>query len=88
MADKAAANETEIEEPPLAGRRPPIVPVRHISLFPGTVMPISLGREIGIAAAQEAVRNEHKIALLAQRGPSVEKPRAGDLYDVGVIASR
>jgi ATP-dependent Lon protease len=61
--------------------------VRHLSLFPGTVMPISLGREISIAAAQEAVRNEHKIGLLAQRDPSVEKPRAADLYEVGVIAT-
>jgi ATP-dependent Lon protease len=50
-------------------------------------MPIALGRESSIAAAQEAVRNGHKIALLAQRDPSVEHPRAGDLYDVGVIAT-
>jgi ATP-dependent Lon protease len=86
MADKAAA-ANRIEEPPLPADALPVVPVRHLSLFPGTVMPISLGREISIAAAQEAVRNEHKIALLAQRDPSVEKPRAGDLYDVGVIAT-
>jgi ATP-dependent Lon protease len=50
-------------------------------------MPIALGRESSIAAAQEAVRNGHKIALLAQRDPSVEHPRAGDLHDVGVIAT-
>jgi ATP-dependent Lon protease len=86
MADKAeAANRTE--QPALPADALPVVPVRHLSLFPGTVMPISLGREISIAAAQEAVRNEHKIALLAQRDPSVEKPRASDLYDVGVIAT-
>jgi ATP-dependent Lon protease len=51
MADKAAAAD-RIEEPPLPADALPVVPVRHLSLFPGTVMPISLGREISIAAAQ------------------------------------
>jgi ATP-dependent Lon protease len=86
MADKADA-ENRIELPPLPAGALPVVPVRHLSLFPGTVMPITLGREISIGAAQEAVRTEHKIALLAQRDPSVEKPRAADLYDVGIIAT-
>jgi ATP-dependent Lon protease len=63
------------------------VPIRQVALFPGTVMPISLGRELSIAAAQEAVRAGHKIALLAQRDPSTEKPRAADLYDIGVLAT-
>ena len=85
MADEAAGNRIEL--PPLPAGALPVVPVRHLSLFPGTVMPITLGREPSIAAAQEAVRNGHKIALLAQRDPSVEHPRAGDLYDVGVIAT-
>ena len=85
MADEAAGNRIEL--PPLPAGALPVVPVRHLSLFPGTVMPIALGRESSIAAAQEAVRNGHKIALLAQRDPSVEHPRAGDLYDVGVIAT-
>ncbi len=86
MADKADA-ENRIELPPLPAGALPVVPVRHLTLFPGTVMPITLGREISIAAAQEAVRNGHKIALLAQRDPSVEKPRVGDLYNVGTIAT-
>jgi ATP-dependent Lon protease len=86
MTDKTESG-TRIELPPLPAGALPVVPVRHLSLFPGTVMPISLGREMSIAAAQESVRNEHKIALLAQRDPSVEKPRAADLYDVGVIAT-
>ena len=86
MADPADAG-SRIELPPLPAGTLPVVPVRHLSLFPGTVMPIALGREISIAAAQEAVRTTHKIALLAQRDPSLEKPRAADLYDVGIIAT-
>ncbi len=65
----------------------PIVPTRSVALFPGTVGPITIGRELSIAAAQEAMRTGHKIALLAQRDPSTAEPRAADLYEVGVLAT-
>ena len=58
-----------------------------VVLFPGIVLPITLGREESIAAAQEAVRTGHKIGLLLQRDPAVEKPEATDLYDLGVLAT-
>ena len=45
-----------IELPPLPADAIPIVPIRNVALFPGVVMPISLGRELSISAAQEAVR--------------------------------
>jgi ATP-dependent Lon protease len=76
-----------IELPPLPADAVPIVPIRTVSLFPGTVVPITLGREQSIAAAQEAVRAGHKIALLAQRDPSTEKPSASDLYQIGVLGT-
>jgi ATP-dependent Lon protease len=76
-----------IELPPLPADAIPIVPIRNVALFPGVVMPISLGRELSISAAQEAVRTGHKIALLAQRDASVEKPGAADLYQIGVLAT-
>ena len=79
--------QPRIELPPLPADALPIVPIRQVALFPGTVMPITLGRELSIAAAQEAVRSGHKIALLAQRDPATEKPRAADLYDIGVLAT-
>jgi ATP-dependent Lon protease len=75
------------ELPPLPNDAVPIVPIRTVALFPGVVLPIALGREQSIAAAQEAVRAGHKVALLAQRDPSVERPTATDLYTIGVLAS-
>ncbi|HKD54632.1 MAG TPA: endopeptidase La [Steroidobacteraceae bacterium] len=88
MADtEKPAAQPRIELPPLPADAVPIVPIRQVALFPGTVMPISLGRELSIAAAQEAVRAGHKIALVAQRDPTTEKPRAADLYDIGVLAT-
>jgi ATP-dependent Lon protease len=80
-------SQPRIELPPLPADAVPIVPVRHVALFPGTVMPITLGRELSIAAAQAAVRAGHKIALLAQRDPGTQKPSAADLYNIGVLAT-
>jgi ATP-dependent Lon protease len=76
-----------IELAPLPADAVPIVPIRAVALFPATVAPITLGRELSIAAAQEAVRAGHKIALLAQRDPGTEKPAAADLYSIGVLAT-
>jgi ATP-dependent Lon protease len=84
--DKADA-QPRIEVPPLPADAVPIVPIRQVALFPGTVMPITLGRELSIAAAQAAVRAGHKIALLAQRDPGTQTPTAADLYDIGVLAT-
>src|SRR4029077_14649794 len=80
-------SKSRVELPPLPADAIPIVPIRNVALFPGVVMPISLGRELSIAAAQEAVRTGHKIALLAQRDASTEKPGAADLYQIGVLAT-
>ena len=76
-----------IELPPLPADAVPVVATRNLVLFPGIVMPVALGREESIAAAQEAVRTGRKIGLLLQRDPAIEKPSATDLYEVGVLAT-
>src|SRR6185437_11117215 len=65
----------------------PIVALRNVVLFPGIVLPVTLGREESIAAAQEAVRTGRKVGLLLQRDPTLEKPEPRDLYDLGVLAT-
>ena len=87
MADTEKTSGQRIELPALPKDAIPIVPIRQVALFPGTVMPISLGREQSVAAAQEAVRSGHKVALLAQRDPATQQPRAADLYEIGVLAT-
>jgi ATP-dependent Lon protease len=64
-----------------------IVPVRNVVVFPGAVAQVTLGRELSVAAAQEAVRNERKLGILLQRDPSVDLPGPEDLYDVGTIVN-
>jgi ATP-dependent Lon protease len=88
MAETDALSEKpRNESPPLPADALPIVAIRRVSLFPGVVQPIALRREPSIAAAQAAVRANHKIAFLAQRDPSTEKPTAADLYEIGVLAT-
>ena len=76
-----------IELPPLPADAVPIVALRNVVLFPGIVLPVTLGREESIAAAQEAVRSGRKVGLLLQRDPTLEKPTATDLYELGVLAT-
>ncbi|MFI4941460.1 MAG: endopeptidase La, partial [Burkholderiales bacterium] len=56
-------------------------------LFPGLIMPITIGRESTIAAAQEAVRNNRKIGVLLQRDPHAASPVFDELYHIGTVAS-
>src|SRR5512134_740714 len=64
-----------------------IVPVRNTVLFPGVVIPISIGRPKSIAAAQQAVREQRQIGLLLQRDAEVSEPGPDDLYRVGTVAN-
>ena len=64
-----------------------ILPVRNIVLFPQVVLPISMRREISVAAAQEAVKSQRKVGLLLQRDPQKDDPTPEDLHRVGTSAS-
>lgn len=72
--------------PPLPADAIIIVPVRNFVLFPGTVMPITLGRERSIAAAQQAVRDQAQIGILMQRDEA-EEPSALDMHRMGTVAN-
>jgi ATP-dependent Lon protease len=63
-----------------------ILPVRNTVVFPGAVMPLTIGRKISLVAAEEAARSGRKIGLVMQRDPKLENPGPEDLYPVGTIA--
>ena len=86
-ATDQAPSAPRVELPPLPADAVPIVALRNVVLFPGIVLPVTLGREESIAAAQDAVRSGRKIGLLLQRDPTLEKPTPTDLYEVGVLAT-
>ena len=64
-----------------------IVPVRNTVLFPGVVIPITIGRPKSIAAAQQAVREQRQIGILLQRDAELSEPGPDDLYRVGTLAN-
>jgi len=64
-----------------------IVPVRNTVLFPGVVIPITIGRPKSIAAAQQAVREQRPIGILLQRDGEQGDPGPDDLYPVGTLAN-
>lgn len=64
-----------------------IVPVRNVVLFPGMILPITIGRAQSIAAAQQAVKSERPVGIVLQRNPEVEVPGAADLCRVGTVAT-
>jgi len=64
-----------------------IVPVRNMVLFPGMILPITIGRESSIAGAQQAVKSERPIGILLQRNPEIDRPGLEDLCLVGTRAN-
>ncbi len=79
---------------PVAGALPPlssdaliIVPVRNMVLFPGLVLPITLGRPKSIAAAQQAVRDQRQVGILLQRAVDIDDPTAIDMHRMGTVAN-
>ncbi|NGZ04036.1 MAG: endopeptidase La, partial [Nitrospira sp. WS238] len=56
-------------------------------LFPGVMMPLTIGRERSIAAVNAAMKTEEKmIVVVAQRDPQTEEPGLSDLYSIGTKA--
>jgi len=64
-----------------------LIPTRNLVLFPGTVLPITLGRQRTIAAAQAAIKLNRPVGLLLQRDPTTDDPIPVDLHRMGTEAT-
>ncbi|CAG5082581.1 endopeptidase La [Parvicella tangerina] len=63
-----------------------ILPLRNNVLFPGVVMPITVGRDKSIKLIQDAYNNKRQIAVVSQKNGDVEEPTYNDLNEVGTVA--
>jgi len=64
----------------------PILPLKNTVLFPGVVVPITVGRDRSLALVKEAYETNKTIGVVAQKDESVEDPDADDIYEIGTVA--
>ena len=87
MATEQPTSPKTSEWPPLPEDALIILPVRNTVLFPGVVLPLTVGRKRSIAAAQEAARGDKPIGILQQRDPTIDTPDDSDLNQIGTVAT-
>ena len=64
----------------------PILPLRNTVLFPGMVIPITVGRNKSIKLAQDYARSDDPIGVVTQRDNEIEDPALNDIFPVGTMA--
>jgi ATP-dependent Lon protease len=77
------ANEQEFRLPEIIG----ILPIRSAVAYPGTVMPLAVGRDRSKKLIADIEPQKTIFGLVAQKNPDTEDPKPTDLYDVGTAAS-
>jgi len=82
LNESDSENLTDIEVP----KELPVLPLRNTVLFPGVVLPITVGRDKSIKAVNDAYKADKLIGVLAQKDSNIEDPGLIDLEDVGTVA--
>jgi len=79
-------NAAEPAAPTTADTLPPdaliLISTRNLVLFPGTVLPVTLGRQRSIVAAQTAIRLNRPVGHVLQRDVTHDDPLPADLYSI------
>ena len=63
----------------------PLLPISNFVVFPGTVMPLNVGRPRSKAAVDEVMPGEKLVGVIAQRQADLDDPQLADLHAVGVV---
>lgn len=64
----------------------PLLALRNTVLFPGVVIPITVGRDKSIKAVTDAYKADKLIGVVAQKDSTIEEPTVSDLEDIGTVA--
>jgi len=65
----------------------PVLPVRDTVIFPGTIVPLSIGRDKSKRLLENLMAGSKMLGVVAQRNAAVEDPTLNDLYRVGTVVS-
>ena len=63
----------------------PILPIRNIVVFPGTVMPLNIGRPRSKSLLDEVMPGDKLVGVITQRNADIEDPSATELHAMGVV---
>lgn len=84
-ASGGAGENAENQPPPSIPDVLPILPVRNTVVFPGTIMPLSIGRPESIKLLEESLPQSRMIGVIAQRTAETDQPGVDDLFRVGSV---
>ena len=79
-------NDTEQDRNLVVPDTLPILPLRNTVLFPGVVLPITVGRDKSIKAVNDAYKLDKLIGVVAQKDANIEEPEPKDLCKIGTVA--
>jgi ATP-dependent Lon protease len=79
-------NEADNNDGIVIPKEIPLLPLRNTVLFPGVVLPITVGRDKSIKAVNDAYKTDKLIGVVAQKDSNVEDPSINDLEDIGTVA--
>lgn len=65
----------------------PILPLRNTVLFPGVVIPITVGRNKSIKLIKEAYKGDRAIGVVSQKDMNIEEPTLDQLHEIGTAAN-
>src|SRR6188768_1101708 len=83
MSKAKAGGDQPVEIPDVL----PILPLRNSVLFPGSIIPIDVGRRKSVRLVEDAIAKERPvIGILTQKDARTEDPGSGDLYTTGCAA--
>nr|WP_265766092.1 endopeptidase La [Fodinibius salsisoli] len=78
--EEKALTESEVPE------ELPILPLKNTVLFPGVVVPITVGRDRSLELVKEAYESDKTIGVVSQKNEEDEDPNGKDLYKIGTVA--
>ena len=82
----AMANRADGPDQPTIPDTLAMLPIRGVVVFPGTVVPLTIGRPAAIKLVDDTLPAQKVIGLVTQRDEALDKPGPGDLFNVGIAA--
>lgn len=81
----SSEDEEKLNEEPIP-EDIPILPLRNNVLFPGVVIPITVGRDKSIQLIKETYKGDKTIGVVAQKDVNIEDPKEADIHHIGTVA--